>query len=76
MVTIMSRSRAASIAVVLLLTLGACGSDSAPVESAAAAGDASAGPAIEGSFATVSGGQLDFGALEGQDTVLWFWAPW
>lgn len=25
---------------------------------------------------TVNGGQIDFGSLEGQDVVLWFWAPW
>lgn len=25
---------------------------------------------------TVGGGQIDFGSLEGQDVVLWFWAPW
>lgn len=25
---------------------------------------------------TVAGGQIDFGSLEGQDIVLWFWAPW
>jgi len=25
---------------------------------------------------TVSGGQINFGSLEGQDVVLWFWAPW
>ncbi len=25
---------------------------------------------------TVSGSQVDFGAIGGQDTVLWFWAPW
>lgn len=25
---------------------------------------------------TTSGGQIDFNALEGTDTVLWFWAPW
>lgn len=25
---------------------------------------------------TVAGGQIDFGSLEGQDVVLWFWAPW
>lgn len=28
------------------------------------------------SASTVSGGQLDFGSLEGQDALLWFWAPW
>ena len=25
---------------------------------------------------TVNGEQIDFGSLEGQDVVLWFWAPW
>ena len=32
----------------------------------------------EGSFVatTVRGAQIDFGSLEGQDVVLWFWAPW
>ena len=25
---------------------------------------------------TVSGGQIEFGTLEGNDLVLWFWAPW
>ena len=25
---------------------------------------------------TVSGGQINFGSLEGHDVVLWFWAPW
>jgi hypothetical protein len=25
---------------------------------------------------TVDGGQIDFGSLQGQDVVLWFWAPW
>jgi len=33
------------------------------------------------SFPTITltdstGGQIDFGSLQGQDTVLWFWAPW
>ena len=26
--------------------------------------------------ASSTGGQIDFGSLAGQDTVLWFWAPW
>ena len=29
-----------------------------------------------GSLALVSGSQIDAGSIEGQDTVLWFWAPW
>jgi len=24
----------------------------------------------------VGGGQIEPGSIEGQDTVLWFWAPW
>ena len=27
-------------------------------------------------LSTVSGGQIDFGSLEGTDTILWYWAPW
>jgi hypothetical protein len=26
--------------------------------------------------ATSDGGQLDWGTLQGQDVVVWFWAPW
>ena len=28
------------------------------------------------SATTASGGQIDFTSLEGNDVVLWFWAPW
>ncbi len=31
---------------------------------------------LSGAFETMDGGQLEFGSLEGQDVVLWFWAPW
>jgi len=73
------RTVAASAA--LLWTLAACGSDATVTEAAVTTGDsapesAPAGPALEGTFPTVTGGQLDLGALAGQDTVLWFWAPW
>lgn len=45
--------------------------DTAPAE-------ADPAPAAEASLIadTVNGGQIDFGALAGQDVVLWFWAPW
>lgn len=33
-------------------------------------------PELAGSFATIGGGQIDLGSLQGQDVVLWFWAPW
>jgi hypothetical protein len=67
------------------------GSDAAVVESAAAEpapaestaseqnDDAPSEPApTEASLvaSTIDGGQIDFGSLEGQDVVLWFWAPW
>jgi len=26
--------------------------------------------------ATAGGGQIDWNSLQGQDVVLWFWAPW
>jgi len=65
-----------------------CGGSSTSVEtsvssdaesgSAEAAAPAESAPEAEASLvaATVSGGQIDIGALEGQDVVFWFWAPW
>jgi len=32
--------------------------------------------ALTGTADTVAGGQIELTSLEGQDTVLWFWAPW
>ncbi len=77
----MTTFRAASAAAALILLLAACGADASTTDTATPASDDAAdttpaGPALEGSFATVAGGQLDLGALNGQDTVLWFWAPW
>jgi hypothetical protein len=74
--------RVASVTVALTLVLAACGGGDSATASVASGSDAgndetvAAGPAMEGVFATVAGGQLDLGATEGQDTVLWFWAPW
>lgn len=53
------------------MTLTACGSTT--TETAA---DAGAATALAGVVDTVAGGQIDLASLEGQDTVLWFWAPW
>jgi len=33
-------------------------------------------PELTGQFSTIGGGQIDLGSLQGQDVVLWFWAPW
>ena len=35
-----------------------------------------ASPLFAGDFVDLSGQAIDFGSFEGQDTVLWFWAPW
>jgi hypothetical protein len=33
-------------------------------------------PPLEGEFTTLDGGSIDLAQLQGQDVVLWFWAPW
>ena len=70
----------------MALALAACGGSDADVDTAAdttattsaapAADEAAASEATPVVYDTVTGGQIDLGALEGQDTVLWFWAPW
>jgi hypothetical protein len=74
----MTRLRAAAFVSALSFVVAACGGEASTTNasSQAASESASAGPVIEGLFDTVSGTQIDFGSLEGQDTVLWFWAPW
>ena len=32
--------------------------------------------ALTGTADTLARGQIELTSLEGQDTVLWFWAPW
>jgi len=69
------RFRSALIAGGLLLA--ACGSGEAEIStSPVAESEQAAGSINELVIPTVDGGQFEFGSLEGQDTVLWFWAPW
>lgn len=56
----------------LCLAVAACGSSGSEPEASAPA----ASSVLTGEFATISGGQLELNSLEGQDVVLWFWAPW
>lgn len=58
------RLRLSLVAFAVALLAAACASDSQTTESTSLVA------------ATASGGQIDFGSLEGIDTVLWFWAPW
>ena len=74
-VTVMTRIRTFAAAAAFGLFLTACGGGETTTESAGAAESESAETFAE-VIDTLSGSQLDLGSLEGQDTVLWFWAPW
>ncbi len=65
----MRRSPLVLLFVVLAMLAAACGSDDGG-ESVAVGSDNA--PVAD----TADGGQIDFGSLEGSDTMLWFWAPW
>lgn len=62
----------------LVVLASACGGSVEPAEGPAGNSDppSSAAAFPRFSASTLDGGQLDFGALEGQDLALWFWAPW
>lgn len=69
----------APAAVLFTLLLTACGvstgEPSANAEQPAATATEPSSP-LSGSFTTITGGQIELSSLEGQDVVLWFWAPW
>ena len=61
----------AALGVVLVgVTAGACGRDGGS-PTTVALDDPFAGTAM-----TVEGGQVDLGAFDDKDLVVWFWAPW
>ena len=72
------------LATVVALTAlaAACGSTSTTATDGAAAGDDA--PEVAGNASwphdfvatTIDGATIDAGDYEGQDLVLWFWAPW
>lgn len=63
------------VLVALALLGAACaGSDTTPTAASASAGGGDGLTSVV--LPTVDGAQLDFGDLEGQDAILWFWAPW
>lgn len=84
------RSLLATLAALALIATACGGSDAAVATQADndAASSSSSGaadtaeaespaePANSLVASTIDGGQIDFGSLEGQDVVLWFWAPW
>ena len=48
----------------------------APTTTAAAEPAPNPDSPLNGTFATVGGQSIDLATLQGQDVVLWFWAPW
>ncbi len=66
--------RPAALVVAGGLALAACGSSETTASEAPAAEEAAS--VFSGEFQTLSGETFDLGSLEGQDVVLWFWAPW
>ena len=64
----------AGLLLAIAVGAGACGSSSTDNEAASPADAASTPLADE--FATIDGESIDLGSLEGQEVVLWFWAPW
>ncbi len=67
------RSRLAALLVLVAIEAAACGSST--VDTTSSAGS-DGGSVFEGEFATLDGGSVNLAEFEGQDVVLWFWAPW
>jgi len=80
-----------AVLVTLSLFMTSCGGGSADVATADTVDTANTAPSTESASdetpapaasaasliaTTISGEQINFGSLEGQDVVLWFWAPW
>ena len=72
----------ALIMVVVGLLVSACGSsvpaatDTAAAAEAEPAAQPTANELLTGEFATFDDTSIDLSSLQGEDVVLWFWAPW
>ena len=71
-----SRLRASALGLGLALALAACGAEDSVESAGPAAAAAPPASVFEGEFVSLSGNEVDLGSLEGQDVVLWLWAPW
>ena len=71
------RRRWLAVLLAFLFTASACGgTNTATSVSGQTSNAASSTDLFDGEFETVSGETIDLASLQGQDTVLWFWAPW
>lgn len=70
--------RTGQIVIALSLLAAACGSGTGEQSTATEVAPAPNETEAESTLmlGTADGGQIDWNSLEGQDVVLWFWAPW
>ncbi len=66
------RTRLVALLLLVAITAAACGSTT---DSDSSAGSEST-DVFDGEFATLDGASVNLADFEGQDVVLWFWAPW
>jgi len=66
------RVLAALFVVAFVFLVASCGGVTEETESTASPEI----PLLTGEFETLDGDTIDLASLEGQDVVLWFWAPW
>ena len=69
-----TRRRLALIGLAFALLASACGTSSFSEAMPAVAEETAS--LLDGSFSTISGDAIELGDLQGDDVVLWFWAPW
>jgi len=65
-----SRPKALAIVAIALLLLSACGGT--PERTVASGAE----QLLVDEFETLDGQTIDLATLQGEDVVLWFWAPW
>ena len=68
----MSRTRRTTLIIAALLALlaTACAGEGPSGDAASSA------EALVDEFETIDGSTIDLTSLQGEDVVLWFWAPW
>ncbi len=70
-----------ALALSLSLFAASCGgatdtSDSSNADTSPSGVETSGDPRLVGEFATIDQATFDLASIQGEDTVLWFWAPW
>ncbi len=63
------------LALLLLVAMAAAACGSSATGSSSAAGSETV-EVFDGEFATLDGASVNLADFQGQDVVLWFWAPW